>query len=130
MSHQKHQHAAARGRDLQPAANFVRQFFAGEGMLPHVFRATGVMHNQRQIKHERVFHFVENFLLRGQLGIGGVAQLIKLLDRLQRVFISRELVKELMLLQVRQAAELGQITPQKADAMHLPQGASHIAPPT
>ena len=115
---QENERFALIGRKLQPGGDLLGKDRARLGVWPRPDRSACVVHEQRQIKHERIFKLLEQFPIGSQLRIFGMSERVQLFDAHQRVFVGRVAMKEFMLHETCQVAEFRNVTPQKIYAVH------------
>ena len=102
----------------------------GTGILvmPHVFRSTGIMHDQGNVEDVGILKVQEQLPEETCFGILGKNQAIQFINAAKGVLIRSELVKKLMLHQVGQLPEFWQIPPEKPNPVHQTQHSGNIPP--
>src|SRR5437016_2341457 len=94
MVYQQDQHLAFTRVELKAARDALGKDRARFRMRSRPHRLAGVMQQQRQIKNERIWQFLEKFPVLDQFGIFGSRQRIELVNADERVFVRGVTVKK------------------------------------
>ena len=96
----------------------MREKCAGLRVWTRAHPFPGVVQEQRKIKHEWVFEFLEQSVICAHLRIGRCAQRIQFIDADQGVFIRGVAMEKFVLHQAGERPEFRDVLPEKIDPMH------------
>ena len=115
--------------NYEPVAHFHREHGAGLVVMVGIGSAAGIMQDQREVEQEGIFEFEEQLLVELVVRLFRDGEFVEPVDGAQRVFVGRVAVVELVLDEVGESPELGDVAAEEADAVHLAEGVGDAADP-